>query len=216
MRSSGTRWPAWTRRPWSPPAVARRPCRRGRRSGSSAPRGRRRNAGAPFPRRSRRCPARCPGCRCRSTNRRSSGRTSSGPCDRVRGNAPSWPMRHQVGVGDQHTRRVLVGAEHANGLAGLHQQRFVVLEFASAFRRSCQSTPSCAPLADTAVDNQVLRPLRHLRVEVVHQHAQRRLGQPAFGAQFDTGWRLVSFCSFLQVLQLHDVGGIDRSVPGGV
>ena len=37
---------------------------------------RRRSAGARLRRKSRRCPARCPGCRCRSTSRPSSGRTS--------------------------------------------------------------------------------------------------------------------------------------------
>ena len=52
---------------------------------------RRHNAGGPSRRRSRRCPARCPGCRYRSTIRPSSGRTSSGPCDRARGNGPRSP-----------------------------------------------------------------------------------------------------------------------------
>ena len=52
---------------------------------------RRQSAGARPRRRSRRCPARCPGCRCRSTSRPSSGRTSSGPCGRVRGSAPRSP-----------------------------------------------------------------------------------------------------------------------------
>ena len=35
--------------------------------------------------RSRTCPARCPGCRCKSRSRPSSGRTSSGPCAPARG-----------------------------------------------------------------------------------------------------------------------------------
>ncbi len=78
-------------RPWSRPAAARRPCRRGRRSGSSGPRGRRHSAGGRPRRRSRRCPARCPACRYRSRSRPSSGRTSSGPCDRARGSGPTSP-----------------------------------------------------------------------------------------------------------------------------
>ena len=38
---------------------------------------------------SRRCPAGCPACRCRSSCRPSSGRTSSGPCARGRETSPS-------------------------------------------------------------------------------------------------------------------------------
>ena len=36
---------------------------------------------------------------------------------------PGGPLRHQVRVGDQDARRVGVGAEHADRLAALHQQR---------------------------------------------------------------------------------------------
>ena len=38
---------------------------------------------------------------------------------------PSRPMRHQIGIGDQHARRVRMGAEDADRLARLHQQRLV-------------------------------------------------------------------------------------------
>ena len=41
---------------------------------------------------------------------------------------PGRPVRHQVGVGEQHARRVLVGLEHADRLAGLDQQRLVVVQ----------------------------------------------------------------------------------------
>ena len=41
---------------------------------------------------------------------------------------PVRPVAHQVGVRDQHARRPLVGAHHADGLAALHEQRLVVLE----------------------------------------------------------------------------------------
>jgi hypothetical protein len=40
---------------------------------------------------------------------------------------PGGPVRHQVGVGDQHARRIGMRAEHADRLAGLHQQGLVVL-----------------------------------------------------------------------------------------
>ena len=57
---------------------------------------------------------------------------------------PGRPVRHEVGVGDQHARRIGVGAEHADRLAGLHQQRLVVARASSATRRCGRSRPSCA------------------------------------------------------------------------
>jgi hypothetical protein len=44
---------------------------------------------------------------------------------------PGGPLRDQVGVGDQHPRRPLVGAQHADRLARLDQQRLVVREACS-------------------------------------------------------------------------------------
>ena len=41
---------------------------------------------------------------------------------------PRPPMRHQVGVGDQHARRIGMGFEHAHRFAGLHQQRFIAFK----------------------------------------------------------------------------------------
>ena len=73
---------------WAPPIPPRpavtvrvRPARAGR-AGS-----RRRRASRRPRRTSRRCPARCPGTRCRSTSRRSSGRTWSGPSASSRRNS---------------------------------------------------------------------------------------------------------------------------------
>ena len=57
---------------------------------------------------------------------------------------PGGPGGHEHRVGDEHARRVGVGAEDAHRLAGLHEQRLVVLQLAQAARRSRRSTPSCA------------------------------------------------------------------------
>ena len=110
-----------------------------------APQRCRRSAGAPPRRTSRRCPAGCPACRCRSTSPAVIWpyiirplRSSSQKCSQVA------QRRHQVGVGDQHPRRVLVGAEDADRLARLHQQRLVVLRARGARARWRRSTPSCA------------------------------------------------------------------------
>ena len=45
---------------------------------------------------------------------------------------PRRPFRHQVRVGEQHARRIAMRLEHADRLARLDQQRFVVVELASA------------------------------------------------------------------------------------
>ena len=57
---------------------------------------------------------------------------------------PVGPVADQVGVGDQHPRRPLVGAHHADRLAGLHEQRLVVLERRAGCARGRRTTPSCA------------------------------------------------------------------------
>ena len=41
---------------------------------------------------------------------------------------PVGPAPHQVGIGDQHARRLVVRAKHAHRLARLDQQRLVVFE----------------------------------------------------------------------------------------
>ncbi len=96
---------------------------------------------------------------------------------------PARPVRHQVGVGDQHARRVAVGLEHANRLAGLHQQGLVVVQLLEGLDDRIKALPVARGAADAAVHHQLLGVLGHVRVEVVHQHAQRRFGQPALGGE---------------------------------
>ena len=91
---------------------------------------------------------------------------------------PGAPVRHEVGVGDQHARRILVGAEDADGLARLHQQRLVVLERAQARDDPVIGFPVARGAADAAIDDEFLGALGDVRVEIVHQHAERRLGEP--------------------------------------
>jgi hypothetical protein len=53
------------------------------------------------------------------------------------------PAPHEIAVGDENARRVLVRAQNANGLARLNQQRFVVLE---RFER-VDDAVECGPVA---------------------------------------------------------------------
>ncbi len=94
---------------------------------------------------------------------------------------PGRPVRHEVGVGDQHARRVGVRAEDADGLAGLHEQRLVGFELAQRGDDAVEAFPVARGAADAAVDDEFVRLLGDVGVEVVHEHAQRRFGEPALG-----------------------------------
>ena len=96
---------------------------------------------------------------------------------------PRGPVRHQVGVGDQDPWRVAVGFEHADRLARLHQQGFVIVEVGQAFDDFVVALPVTRCPSNTAIHHQLGRVLGHLRVEVVHQHPQRRFGHPAFSSE---------------------------------
>ena len=96
---------------------------------------------------------------------------------------PGRPARHQVGICDQHARRVGMRFEDADRLPGLDQETLVKIQTPQGLDDAVETIPVARGLADAAVDHQVLRALRHLGVEVVHQHAQRRLGEPAPGRE---------------------------------
>ena len=57
---------------------------------------------------------------------------------------PVGPVADEVGVGDQHPRRPLVGAHHADRLAALHEHGLVVGEGGAGCGRWRRTTPSCA------------------------------------------------------------------------
>ena len=93
---------------------------------------------------------------------------------------PRRPVRHQVGVGNQHTWRIFMGFEYANRFAGLHQQRFVVFEIRQRLDNRVIARPVACGAANAAVDHQLVGIFCYLRIKVVHQHAQRCFGEPAF------------------------------------
>ena len=102
---------------------------------------------------------------------------------------PVGPVADQVGVGDEHARRHLVGLEHADGLAALDQQRLVVLEAAQRADDGVEAVPVAGGLAGAAVHDELIRILCDLRIEVVHQHAQRGLLLPALAADLGAAGR---------------------------
>ena len=95
-------------------------------------------------------------------------------------------MRHQVGVGNQHSRRIGVSLENADRLAGLHQQAFIFLECFEGAQDLVEALPVPRRAPDTTVDHQFLRSFGNIGVEIILNHSIRRLGQPALAGQFGT------------------------------
>ncbi len=101
---------------------------------------------------------------------------------------PGRPVRHQIGVRQQHTRRIRVARKHTHRLAALHQQGLVVLETLQHFNDGVETGPVARGAADAAVHHQCGRVFGDIRVEVVHQHAQCGFGQPTFAAHTGAAW----------------------------
>ena len=97
---------------------------------------------------------------------------------------PRGPVRHEVGVGDEHTRRPLVRRHDSDGLARLHEERLVRLEVLERLDDGVERLPGSGCAAGAAVDDEVVGALGDLGVEVVHEHAQRGFGLPALRVEF--------------------------------
>ncbi len=95
---------------------------------------------------------------------------------------PGRPVRHEIRVGDEDARRVGMGAKDADGLARLDKQRLVRSETAERRDDRVEGLPVARRPADAAIDDELVRPLGDVGIEVVHQHPQRRFGQPALCA----------------------------------
>ena len=96
---------------------------------------------------------------------------------------PVRPVAHEVGVRQQHPRRPLVGAEHTHRLAGLDQQRLVLLHGLQGPGDRIERRPGPDGPAGAAVNHQVIGALGDLGVQVVHQHPQRGFRLPALGGE---------------------------------
>jgi hypothetical protein len=92
---------------------------------------------------------------------------------------PGRPFGYEQTVGDQHARSHVVRAQHADRLARLHQQRFVVLQLAQRGHDGIEGLPTPRRFSGTAVDDEAIRIFGHFGIEVVHEHAQGGLLPPA-------------------------------------
>ena len=65
----------------------------------------------------------------------------------------------------------------------------IVLQPSQRRDDAVEALPVARGPADAAIDHQLVRPLGDVGVEIVHQHPQRRFGQPALGASASCRWR---------------------------
>src|SRR5688500_10888398 len=98
------------------------------------------------------------------------------------------PGGHEQRVGNEDARRLAMRAEHPYGFAGLHEQRLIVLEREERRHDRVERGPVARGPPRAAVDDEVLRALGHIRVEVVHQHPQRGLLWPTLARAGRAAW----------------------------
>ena len=77
----------------------------------------------------------------------------------------------------------------ADWFARLHKQRLVYFEIFQGLDNFVIALPVSRGLPNATVHDQVLRAFGDFRVEIVHQHSQRGLGEPAFAIQPVACWR---------------------------
>jgi hypothetical protein len=75
---------------------------------------------------------------------------------------PVGPVADEVAVGEQHARRIDVGAEHADALARLHEHRLVGLQATQRREDLLQRLGVARRLAETAVDDELFGILGNL------------------------------------------------------
>src|SRR5687767_2245677 len=100
---------------------------------------------------------------------------------------PGRPFGDEVRIREQDARGLCVGAEDAYRLARLDQQRLVGLEAFERFYDPVEALPVARGAAVAAVNDQLLGPLGDVGMQIVHQHPQRRFGEPAFCADLTAG-----------------------------
>ena len=91
---------------------------------------------------------------------------------------PVRPFRNDVGIGDENARRIVMRRENADRLARLDEQGLVVLDPLEGLDDLVEHCPVARGAADPAVNDQTLRVLGDLLVEIVHQHSHCGFGGP--------------------------------------
>ena len=126
---------------------------------------------------------------------------------------PGGPLRDQVGVGDEHARGPLVCSQDPDGLAGLDQERLVVLEVLQGPDDRRVGVPAAGGATGAAVDDELVGVFGHLGVEVVHEHAHGRFLRPPFAGSLGAARRVNRFVAGDHVPIM--AGRLPRRQPGG-
>src|SRR6202034_3944299 len=79
--------------------------------------------------------------------------------------------------------RVFVRTQNSDGLSGLNQQRLIILKMDEGSCDRVVRIPIPRRLARSSVDDQLLRRLRDVGIEIVHQHPKGRLLNPSLTVQ---------------------------------
>src|SRR5439155_12563703 len=87
---------------------------------------------------------------------------------------PVIPVPHQIRIAQQHSRRVFMRPENPHWLPRLHQQRFIRFQRLQRPHHGMETLPISSRLPRPAVHHQIFRLFRHLRIDVVQEHPQRR------------------------------------------
>ncbi len=96
---------------------------------------------------------------------------------------PGGPMGHEVRVGDEHARRIFVGLDHGNGPPRLDDQGFILVQGLQGGDNLVEVLPTPGGAANAAIDHKLMGILGHIRVKVVHDHAERCFRAPIFGIE---------------------------------
>ena len=89
------------------------------------------------------------------------------------------PLSHEIRVRDQDPRRFIVRPEFADRFSRLDQKRFVILQCAQRAYDCIERVPAPRGAACATVNDELIRILCDLGIEIVHQHPHRRFLMPA-------------------------------------
>ena len=92
---------------------------------------------------------------------------------------PRRPRGHEERVRDQHARSLGMRLRDGDRFSRLHEQCLVVVQLAQRADDGVERRPRARRSPRAAVDDEILRSFRHVRIEVVHQHPERCLLVPA-------------------------------------
>ena len=107
-------------------------------------------------------------------------------------------------------------AKDADRFTGLNQQRLIRLEVSKRINDGIETFPVARCFAYTAVHDQILRPFSNLWVEVIHQHPERRFGEPTLGRKRRAGRRFNGSFHWRKFSSCTTSAEVVRDRPGGV